>query len=156
MLFPTLFIQTTLEIILHSRLPQTPVLAISPDGYVRLSIEQLSSLPMIHLASFQDPEFQDELASQAIQCKTAGFCECRSDTTPAISFGWGWYVHGLSDILLLAPDPVRSNVMLIDKYGYDMGNVATAGMLSAWLGLFNWQSWVTEVAHEDSVAEMSC
>jgi hypothetical protein len=145
-----------LEIILHSRSPQTPVLVISPDGYVRLSIEQLSGLPIVHLASFHDPDFLDELASQAILCKAAGFCECRSDTTPAISFGWGWYVHGVSNSLLLAPDPVRSNVMLIDKYGYDMGNVATASLLGSWLELFNWQSWVDEVVHVDSVVEMSC
>lgn len=156
MLFPTLSILTTLEIILHSRSSQTPILVISPDGYVRLSIEQLTLLPFVHLGSFPDSEFEEELRAQAISCKVAGFSECRSDTTPTISFGWGWYVPSHSDLLLLAPDAVRSNVMLIDKYGYDLGNVVTAGMLSAWLRIFNWQSWVVGVVYKDGAVEMSC
>ncbi len=145
-----------MEIILQSRSPQTPILVISPDGYVRLSIEQLSLLPFFHLTSFFDSDFQEELQAQAIFCKVAGFSECRSDTTPAVSVGWGWYVHSQSDSLLLAPDAVRSNVMLIDKYGYDLGNIITAGMLNSWLELINWQSCVLGVACKDRVAEMSC
>ena len=145
-----------MEIILHSRPPQTPILVISPDGYVRLSIEQLTLLPFIHSGSFPDFDFQEELQAQDVFCKVAGFSECRSDTTPAISVGWGWYVHSQSSLLLLAPDAVRSNVMLIDKYGYDMGTIVTAGMLSAWLGLFNWQSWALGVVLKDREAEMSC
>jgi Domain of unknown function (DUF4902) len=96
------------------------------------------------------------LQAQAILCKVAGFSECRSDTSPAISVGWGWYVHTQSNLPVLAPDAVRSNVMLVDKLGYDLGNIITAGMLNAWLNLFNWQSWVLGATCQDRVAGMSC
>ncbi len=119
-----------------------PMPAISLDGYIRISLKNLNALPFIHLFSDSDTDFQHELMAQTIPSKQAGFSECRSDTTPSISLGWGWYVHSHSNRLLLAPDAVRSNVMLIDRYGYDVGAPMTAGLLNAWLTIFDWQVWV--------------
>lgn len=113
-------------------------------------------MPFLHLGSENDPDFCEELQAQAIPSRLAGFSECRSDTTPAISLGWGWYVHGGTNSLMLAPEPVRSNVMLIDKYGYDLGNVATAGVLSAWFALFDWQAWLADLLEEYDAANLSC
>ncbi len=156
LLFPTFLINPALESILHSRLLNAPVLMLSPDGYIRLSIDDLVALPFSHLGSWSDPGFHCELIEQSIPSRTAGFSECRSDTTPAISLGWGWYVHSQSNCLLLAPDAVRSNVMLIDKYGYDLGNLVTTGMLNAWFTLFDWQSWVFPFAHDPPGFNLSC
>ena len=156
LLFPTFLINPALESILHSRLLNVPVLMISPDGYIRLSIDDLTALPFSHLGSWSDPEFQDELSAQSIPSRVAGFSECRSDTTPAVSLGWGWYVHSQSNCLLLAPDAVRSNVMLIDKFGYDLGNLVTSGILNTWFALFDWQSWVFPFAHEVPCFNLSC
>lgn len=128
----------------------------SPDGYIRLAFDDLTSLPFIHLFSFNDAGFHDELLAQAIPSVAAGFSECRSNTTPAVSLGWGWYVHSQTSRLLLAPDAVRSNVMLIDKYGYDLGYVVTSGMLNAWFALFDWQSWVFPFAHETPGFKQPC
>lgn len=113
---------------------------ISPDGYIRLSLANLAELPFIHLESTSDPDFCNELLAHTIQTRVAGFSEYRSDTTPAISLGWSWYVHSPSNRLLLAPEAVRSNVMLIDIHGYDVGAITTSGLLGTWLAVFDWQS----------------
>jgi Domain of unknown function (DUF4902) len=143
-----------LKSILHSYAPL--VLKISRDGYIRIAFSDLTSLPFLHLCSEHDPDFCEELQAKAIPSRIAGFSECRSDTTPAISLGWGWYVHDAANCLMLAPEPVRSNVMLIDKYGYDLGNVATAGVLSAWFALFDWQGWLGHLIEEFETANLAC
>jgi hypothetical protein len=102
----------------------------------------LNSLPFVHLFSEVDTDFHHELLGKSIPAQKAGFCECKSDTVPAISLGWGWYMHSHSNKLLVAPDEVRSNVMLIDKNGYDVGAPMTRGLLSAWLTVYDWQAWV--------------
>lgn len=119
----------------------------SLDGYIRISIKNLNALPFVHLFSEADAHFQHELLDQLIPAKKAGFCECRSDTVPAISLGWGWYLHSQSNRLLVAPEEVRSNVMLIDQHGYDIGAPMTSGLLSAWLTVFDWQAWVRTTLH---------
>jgi hypothetical protein len=121
-----------------------------------MSFRNLSKLSFVHLSSDSDSDFQHELLAQTIPTKTAGFSECRSDTTPAISLGWGWYIHSHSDRLLLAPEAVRSNVMLIDQYGYDVGAAMTAGLLAAWLTIFDWQAWVRATLHGEPAPELSC
>jgi Domain of unknown function (DUF4902) len=143
-----------LKSILHSYAPL--VLQISRDGYIRIAFSDLASLSFLHLGSEHDPNFCEELQAQAIPSRIAGFSECRSDTTPAISLGWGWYVHNAANCLMLAPEPVRSNVMLVDKYGYDLGNVATAGVLSAWFALFDWQVWLADLIGECDTVNLSC
>lgn len=116
---------------------QTP--SISPDGYIRLSLATLSKLPFTHLASDIDPDFLDELKTQTVAAQTAGFSEWTSDTSPAISLGWGWFIHNQSRRLLLAPDLVRSNVMLIDIHGYDLGTAVTSSLFGTWLAVYDWQ-----------------
>lgn len=114
-------------------------LAVSPDGYIRIRLSNLDVLPFVHLFSESDDGFLQELQSQTIPARCAGFSEWISDTTPPISIGWGWFVHSDSERMLLAPDGVRSNVMLIDTQGYDLGPQKTASLFGAWLSAFEWQ-----------------
>jgi len=97
-------------------------------------------MPFVHLFSESDMGFLHELRSQTIPARTAGFSEWVSETNPSISIGWGWFVHSDSERMLLAPDAVRSNVMLIDMQGYDLGAQKTANLFSSWLNAFEWQS----------------
>lgn len=121
---------------------QRSVLKISPDGYIRLSFATFSALPFVHLFSECDELLQHELQSQTIPANFAGFSECVSATTPAISLGWAWYIENDTDSLLLAPEPVRSNVMIIDMQGYDLGVSGTANLIGEWLQHFDWQAMV--------------
>lgn len=114
-------------------------LATSADGYIRLPLSRVSTMRFEHLGSNANAEFLAELKEHALPASNAGFSEWASDTTPAVSLGWGWYIHDTSNRVLLAPDPVRSNVMLTDLRGYDLGPVATAHLFNAWLAGYDWQ-----------------
>lgn len=124
---------------------------LSPDGYIRLPLASLNSLSFVHLFSESDEDFLDELRAQTIPARAAGFSEWKSDTDPAISLGWGWFIHSRSERIMLAPDGVRSNVMLIDAHGYDLGPRKTSSLFSTWLGAFEWQG-VVSMALRDMAA----
>lgn len=125
--------------------------AMSPDGYIRLPLASLNALSFVHLYSESDEAFLDELKAQTIPASSAGFCEWKSDTAPAISLGWGWFIHSQTERMMLAPDGVRSNVMLIDAQGYDLGPIKTSNIFCTWLAAFEWQSTVGS-AVRDTVA----
>jgi len=121
---------------------------LSPDGYVRMPLATLDALSFDHLFSQCDDEFLQELCAQTVPAAVAGFSEWKSRTDPAISLGWGWFVHSRSQRVLLAPENVRSNVMLIDARGYDLGPVQTANLFRLWLDGLSWQDSVGTVLPE--------
>ncbi|HYD80169.1 MAG TPA: DUF4902 domain-containing protein [Paucimonas sp.] len=117
---------------------------VSHDGYIRLSLRNLSEIPFVHLASDLDTGILEELQMQTVPAQTAGYSEWISNTTPAISLGWSWFVHSDSRRLLPAPEAVRSNVMLIDARGYDLGPTATSFLFTTWLATHDWEHAVSE------------
>lgn len=120
----------------------TPIM--SPDGYIRLRLSCLDTLPFVHLVSASDDELLQELQSQTVPARRAGFSEWVSDTVPPVSVGWGWFIHSDTERIMLAPDGVRSNVMLIDRSGYDLGPETSTRLFGAWLSSFEWQPVVNE------------
>jgi hypothetical protein len=120
---------------------------VSPDGYIRISLASMCTVPFLHLFSEFDYDFLEELLGQTVPAHSAGFSEWRSATFPAISVGWGWFIHSRSHRLCVAPDGVRSNVMLIDALGYDLGAAKTSNLFSTWLNDFEWQHTVSEALH---------
>ncbi|WP_176442424.1 DUF4902 domain-containing protein [Noviherbaspirillum humi] len=124
----------------QTRQADFPLLSHSFDGYIRLSLSHFHLLPFIHLYSSEDADFLDELHRLAIPAASAGYSEWVSDTSPPVSIAWGWFIHGPTGQMLLAPDGVRSNVMLVDRQGYDLGPERTANLFGVWLGIFSWQS----------------
>ncbi|RJG07419.1 DUF4902 domain-containing protein [Noviherbaspirillum cavernae] len=123
----------------------------SPDGYIRLPLASLNALSFVHLFSEGDDDFLQELRAQTVPACSAGFSEWKSDTSPPISLGWGWFIHSQSHRMLLAPDGIRSNVMLIDAHGYDLGPGKTSNLFCMWLNAFDWQG-VVSMALRDSIA----
>jgi hypothetical protein len=100
------------------------------------------------LFSESDADFLQELKAQTIPASAAGFSEWKSDNDPAISLGWGWFIHSQSNRMLLAPDGVRGNVMLIDALGYDLGPRKTSSLFGTWLSVFEWQDTVSMALRE--------
>lgn len=123
----------------------------SPDGYIRLPLASLNALSFVHLYSESDEAFLEELKAQTIPARSAGFSEWKSTTAPAISLGWGWFIHSQREHMMLAPDGVRSNVMLIDAHGYDLGPIKTSNLFCTWLSTFEWQH-IVGMAVRDTVA----
>lgn len=115
---------------------------LSPDGYIRLPLADFLEFSFLHFYSESDADFLQELRIKTIPARLAGFTEWKSESNPAISIGWAWFIREQSDTILLAPDRVRSNLMLRDAQGYDLGPQNTAELLSAWLNIFNWKDTV--------------
>lgn len=117
---------------------------VSHDGYIRMSLKALTELPFTHLTSDLDSSILEDLKLQTVPAQQAGFSEWYCDTTPAISLGWSWFVHNRTKRLLPAPEAIRSNVMLIDARGYDLGKIATSFLFTTWLALHDWQHAVVD------------
>lgn len=111
---------------------------LSPDGYIRLPLADFMEFSFLHFYSESDADLLQELRAKTIPARLAGFTEWKSESSPTISIGWTWFIHDKSNAILLAPDRVRSNLMLRDVQGYDLGPQNTAELLSAWLNIFNW------------------
>jgi hypothetical protein len=124
-------------------IPSSQIVARKPaaatDSYLRLPIARFTDLEFDHLFSECDPLLLDELRLQGMSVFAAGISEWKSMGKPEISLGWSWYVES-GGRLMLAPEPVRTNLMLSDSHGYDMGQSITSDFLRTWLLTFPWQS----------------
>lgn len=118
------------------------VAAASLDGYLRLSMPALRALPFRHLFSDLDPDLQKELHALGIATSCAGCSEWVAGSRLEISVGWSWYVDAPTGHMLIAPEEVRSNLMLIDACGYDLGPLHSAYCLRSLLPLLDWKNTV--------------
>ncbi len=116
-------------------------LTLASDGYVRLSMATLQSLPLTHLISALD-EYDGEThagegATAAFIC---GYTEWVSNTVPVVSIGWDWQLQCLSPktTFMRVGEP-RSNVMLTDPSGRDIGAEKTATWLEIIIDELEWQ-----------------
>ncbi|WP_158228862.1 DUF4902 domain-containing protein [Chitinimonas sp. BJB300] len=116
------------------------MLALAPDGLIRLTFADLCSTPIKQLMVWQDTDLLNELKDWGIKPSIAGFCEWVSETTaPQISIGWAWFLPSTTERPILAPGGVSSNVMLRTQTGYDLGSQKTAELLLAWVTGLEWQ-----------------
>jgi hypothetical protein len=90
------------------------------DAYVRLSIANVHDLQVTHIHS----ELEDMLPAQADQAQPMlqGFTEWSAPGDRAISFGWDWTFEPDKNRLLARWTTLRTNLMLIDESGTDLGN----------------------------------
>ena len=113
------------------------------DGYLRLSVPALRALSFRHLFSDVDPDLLGELKRLGIATACAGCSEWVATERRSVSLGWSWYVDAKTGQMLIAPEDVRSNLMLTDAGGYDLGPARSASCLRSLLPLLDWK---TEVA----------
>jgi Domain of unknown function (DUF4902) len=120
------------------------------DGYIRVSLKRLAILQFVHVTSACDKSLLAELLANAVPARAAGYTEWISKTTPFVSLGWDWYRDDVSRRCLLISNDVRSNIMLVDARGYDLGMHRTAHFVASWLGVLDWQAVVLEASFPDS------
>jgi hypothetical protein len=126
---------------------RVPLLGIaqSADGYVRLSHARMRAIPLIHLISGldADPAGGDVGPVGATRAAISGYTEWLSMTIPALSLGWDWMLGSADRVLRYQRigEP-RSNVMLIDVHGRDLGPRSSAVALALLVDDFNWQDTV--------------
>jgi hypothetical protein len=128
---------------------RVPSLEISPsaDGYVRLSKARMRAIPLVHLISGLDEEPTETPMGPvgATLAAIAGYTEWASPTTPALSVGWDWVLEPSErELRYLRMGEPRSNIMLIDQYGRDIGPVNTAAALSLLVDEASWYETVAE------------
>lgn len=93
---------------------------ISSDGLIRLSIEELLSIPISHFSSGVDLEICQKLSTCGKATSISGYTEWVSKSTPIISIGWDWCVRLTSSGPLWTRVGLpRSNVILVDSTGGD-------------------------------------
>ena len=122
--------------------PQGPgFMRLSPDGYVRLTLEQFQVIPLVHLLSDLDPDEPLPLHEGASQTDISGYTEWVSETAPVITLGWDWRMEGASgQARYLRSGFPRSNIMLVDDQRRDLGPAITAKLLEAAIDKAAWQA----------------
>jgi uncharacterized protein DUF4902 len=126
---------------------RVPLLGITPsqDGYVRLAPARMRAIPLVHLISGLDtePAGSDMGAVGATRAAIAGYTEWLSLTIPALSLGWDWALASADrELRYQRVCEPRSNVMLLDSHGRDLGPRSSAAALALLVDEFNWQDTV--------------
>ncbi|PFH29479.1 DUF4902 domain-containing protein [Burkholderia sp. JKS000303] len=118
-----------------------PVRGPSPDGYVRLCETALATLVLDHVASGLDASLLAELRDSAIDARLAGYTEWHRPASAGVAYltlGWDWYLERATGTFVIAGDDIRSNIMVVDAAGADLGMARTAATLAARLAGVDW------------------
>lgn len=104
---------------------------LSPDGLIRLTVDQLLSTPLEHLVSGVDSEPHVIPAACGTQTSLSGYTEWISTEVPAISIGWDWRLQPVAaGVRWVRVGLPRSNLMLTQDTGADTswhGNLEILG-----------------------------
>ena len=120
----------------------SPMLTIFPDGYMRLTVEELRQISLVHLLSGLDEDNPALLQEGAIFSEITGYTEWVSTTSPAISIGWDWMLQSSQAGAVYykrVSDP-RSNLMLVDAQQRDLGPAKTATLIGKVVDKIVWRS----------------
>lgn len=115
------------------------------DSLIRLHPDQLQRLALVHVHSGVDVSDNGDLTSAPLSPNLAdwaditGYTEWRSQSRPAVSVGWDWIGALPSGALKVLRASIRTNVMLIDDDGADLGRSVTLTKCEAWLQNWIWQ-----------------
>lgn len=115
------------------------------DGYIRLTYTAFLQLRFQPHMAWGDDGLRDELLREGFPIQRAGYCEWTSPPDPAgmssdklVSLGWAW-MESLRHRILMVPQGIQSNVMLISDDLTDLGSSLTHDLLSHWLDAQAWQ-----------------
>jgi len=118
----------------------------SNEGLVLLTDAMLMQIKLSHIASGLDEEPRTETReSNASLTTITGYTEWFSGTSIRISIGWDWYL-GVVDgkCTFKRINPPRSNVMLVDSSGNQMGRKKSNMSLIRKIDECQWQNRVRE------------
>lgn len=114
---------------------------VSGDGYVRCTYGALQSVGLVHRISALDDDPPRAHAGGVRPTMIAGYTEWVDSVDSLITIGWDWQMNAADSVVLLhrISEP-RSNVMLVDPQGADIGPAKTLALLGAFVDAFDWQS----------------
>ncbi len=121
---------------------QIPIITLSDDSYIRLTLETFFATRLVHLLSGLDDDKPIHFHSRegASLTNFSGYTEWLSTTTPTLTLGWDWRLdvsqgHPIY-VRLGAP---RSNIMLVDTGAHDLGPSKTLVLLEEGITSLAWQ-----------------
>ncbi len=127
----------------------------SIDHYLRLDLPRLAQLRWRHLESQVDSEGLE--AGMSVQGEGAclaqqigGYTEWLDSGGEGYSVGWDWYVQVPQGSLAVAPHSIRTNIMLVNASGEDLGRARTEEDLEHWLQSWDWASSVLQALRSDA------
>lgn len=123
-----------------------PQIALCPDGYIRLTAAHFEAFQLQHLFSGIEHEPPAAILNEGgISTTIFGYTEWVSATSPTLSLGWDWHLHGQNGkAYCVHTGDVRSNIMFVDGDEKDLGPEQTSLLLANWLSSFDWSARVLE------------
>lgn len=115
-----------------------PDFSISTDGFIRMNENQLMNYPLQHLLStVESTQIEDS------QILYYGFTEWATSLTPALSTGWDWEFVEQDGIASLKRIGLpRSNIMIVDVSGTDIGFDVTETLIEKKIDSLFWEQFI--------------
>lgn len=110
------------------------------DGQIRMSIEDVNKLELIHLISGLDDDGPAMPASSAMLTTITGYTEWVTEGTPVVTLGWDWQMLAQQQVKLCRVGSPRSNLMLQDALLRDLGHEKSELLLEVFIDGFDWQA----------------
>lgn len=137
---------------LYSNFPKTTIhghsssmLKVSADGYIRLSFTELKRVQLEHLISGLDDDEVVGTFEGASRALITGYTEWLSTGSPKITLGWDWeMVMVQGGVGLRRIGAPRSNLMLQDGSGNDLGYEKSLLLIELYVDEMSWKSLVLE------------
>jgi len=128
----------------------SPGITKSRDGLVRLTLSALDATSLSHLVSGLDEEsWVQKNAEGAYSTTITGYTEWLGETDVPLSIGWDWYLDvTLGDKQYKRMNLPRSNVVLVNNRGKDLGYQMSNRLLSKKIDNFYWQETVVNYISE--------
>jgi len=115
-----------------------PDFSISTDGFIRMNENQLMNYPLQHLIStVESTQIEDS------QILYYGFTEWATSRSPALSTGWDWEFVEQDGIASLKRIGLpRSNIMIVDLSGTDIGFDVTETLIEKKIDSLFWEQFI--------------
>lgn len=119
---------------------------LSPDGLIRLTVDQLLSTPLQHLVSGVDMDANASRAVCGMQTSLSGYTEWISTRNPTISIGWDWRLQMLAiGARWIRVGLPRSNLMLTQDSGHDTAWHSNLEILGTVVDALAWREVLPQV-----------
>jgi len=115
-----------------------PHVSISTDGFIRMNEDQLMTYPLQHVVSIIE-----STQIEASQIVYRGFTEWATLKTPALSTGWDWeFIEQNGFATLKRIGLPRSNIMIVDVSGTDIGFDVTETLIKRKIDTLFWEQFI--------------
>lgn len=112
--------------------------SISTDGFIRMNENQLMNYPLQHLIStVESTQIENS------QILYYGFTEWATSLSPALSTGWDWEFveqNGIASLKRIGLP--RSNIMIVDVSGTDIGFDVTETLIEKKIDTLFWEQFI--------------